>query len=163
MPADTDNRKSFLEARNCIIPKDRFYDPVKHQWIKAEEDGTLVMGLTDVAQTLAGKLLHVTPKPAGTHRDANKSLVVYEAAKWIGVINVPFDSTVVAHNPKVVADAFIVNQFPYADGWIIRLRPDEAVDLSQHFVSPEDAQAIYAAQLDEGIIDDCVHCIGFEV
>ncbi len=162
MPSDTDDRKSY-HARNCIIPRDRFYNPVKHQWIRAEDDGTLVLGLTDVAQTLAGKLLHVTPKPVGAHRDANKSLVVYEAAKWIGVINVPFACTVVEHNPKVVTDAFTVNQFPYADGWIIRIRPDEAVDLSLHFASPEDAQAIYATQLDEGAIDDCVHCVGFEV
>ncbi len=55
MPSDTDDHKSYLEAQNCIIPKDRFYNLVKHQWIRAEKDGTLVLGLTDVAQTLAGK------------------------------------------------------------------------------------------------------------
>lgn len=116
-----------------------------------------------MGQTAVGKLLHLNIKEVGRRREARKSIATYEAAKWIGVISMPFSTTIVEHNSEVINELFLINRLPYTKGWIVRFRPETTVILAEHFVSAEKAQAIYAAQLDEGKLENCVHCLDFEV
>jgi glycine cleavage system H protein len=155
LPEETD----FLSVENCILPRGLYYDVHQHLWLRPESDDTFTIGLTDMAQTLAGKILYLTPKEIGLPRKANKPLLVYEAAKWLGVVRVPFPCTIVAHNPAVLHKAQLVNQAPYGEGWLLRIRPTEEVDILDYFVPAETAAEIYTEYLTEGIIKDCVHCL----
>ena len=49
----------------CDIPEDLFYHPDYDCWVRFEADQTVTLGMTDIAQTLAGKLLHVRFKGVG--------------------------------------------------------------------------------------------------
>jgi len=158
--ADEKNSEQ-LEVENCVLPLDLWYDTDQHLWLRSEDNDCITIGLTDMAQTLAGKLLYVTPRKSGSIKAANKSLAVYEAAKWLGVIRVPFPSTIISHNQAVQDEAFLVNQFPYSKGWILKIKPDEKVDFSEYYISAEEAAVTYRKQMNEETIPDCVHCLGF--
>jgi len=55
----------MAEIRGCNIPEDLYYWPEKHVWARPEDDGTVTIGITDVAQHLAKGIISVTPKKVG--------------------------------------------------------------------------------------------------
>ena len=52
-------------VRGCNIPEDRYYWVEKHAWARLEADGTVTIGITDVAQNMAKGIVNVTPKDVG--------------------------------------------------------------------------------------------------
>ncbi|MFQ5792569.1 MAG: glycine cleavage system protein H, partial [Acidobacteriota bacterium] len=46
------------EIRGCVIRKDLYYRVNDHTWMTVTEDGSVLVGMTDVAQNMAGPLLH---------------------------------------------------------------------------------------------------------
>ncbi len=53
------------EVRGCVLPLSLHYRVEDHTWIAVNEDRTVTVGMTDVAQNLAGPLLHAKPKKVG--------------------------------------------------------------------------------------------------
>ncbi len=155
--------KPHTVVQNCIIPHDLWYDTEQHLWLRDEGDGTWTIGLSDMAQTLGGKVLHYKPWKKGVRRKAKKPVVMLEAAKWLGVIRVPFPSEIAGINEELLKDTYMINQFPYTKGWLIRIKPDEGVDVPSFYVSGEEAGKLYAAHFEEWQLSECVHCLGFEV
>ena len=51
----------------CEIPADLWYDVPRDVWLRPEDDGSVVLGLTDPAQTRSGKVLHILFKKVGKH------------------------------------------------------------------------------------------------
>ncbi|MDH4141604.1 MAG: glycine cleavage system protein H [Chloroflexota bacterium] len=120
--------------RGCEIPTDLWYDVPRDVWLRPEDDGTVVLGMTDPAQTRAGKVLHIQFKKVGRHIEAGQSAATIESAKWAGPFPTPIAGTVVAVNADGFgADTLIANRDPYGGGWMVRLEPDtwepEAVGL----------------------------------
>jgi glycine cleavage system H protein len=142
------------EVNGCQLPDDLWYWPEKHVWARPEDDGTVVMGMTDVAQNLAGKIVVVNLKAPGKVLAQGKSAGTLESGKWVGSIPTPVAGEVVAVNDAVKRAPHIVNDDPYGDGWLIRVRPvDWEAEQSLLVHGPEGIEA-YRARLDaEGI-----HC-----
>ncbi len=151
-----------VTVRDCIIRTDRLYETGLHLWLRPENDGSVTVGLTDMAQTLAGKILHCTPKPLGLRRPANKPVAILEASKWLGVIRVPFASAIVGSNELAWADASLINQHPYTKGWVVRLQPDRD-DWREGLLEGVDAAAVYRENFERWGLVECVHCLGAEV
>ena len=107
----------------CNFPEDLFYDVEENVWGRLEPDGTLVMGMTDVAQTKAGQILHVKPKKLGTVLERKKSAATVESGKWVGPVPVLFTGEVVGHNEVLKEQPIMVNKEPYGAGWVVRIRP----------------------------------------
>ena len=53
------------EVRGCVLPLHLHYSVTDHTWVQVQDDGTARVGMTDVAQNLAGPLLHAKPKKVG--------------------------------------------------------------------------------------------------
>jgi glycine cleavage system H protein len=149
--------------RNCIIPHELFYDIKNHFWLREEKDGTWTIGLTDMAQTAGGKVLHFKPWKRGVKRKANKPVAMLEAAKWLGIIRVPFATTIVDFNEELLENAYAINQYPYTKGWIVRILPEEETIVKDCFLTGEEAAKEYKKNFDIWGLADCVHCLGFEV
>ncbi len=149
--------------RNCIIPHELFYDTKNHLWLRAEEDETWTVGLSDMAQTAGGKVLHFKPWKRGIKRKANKPIAMLEAAKWLGVIRVPFPVIIVDYNEALLEDTYVINQYPYTKGWIVRIQPEAGTIVRDHLLDGEKAAKEYKEKFDEWELTDCVHCLGFEV
>ncbi|MGD8322617.1 MAG: glycine cleavage system protein GcvH [Gemmatimonadota bacterium] len=141
----------MADVRGCNIPDDRYYWVEKHVWI--QWDGELAtVGITDVAQNLAKKVVAVTPKKAGKSIKAGKSVATVESGKWVGPVLSPVAGDVVEVNGALASDPELVNRDPYESGWIVKLKPvDWDGDMADK-PSGSDAVAAYEAFLDaEGI------------
>lgn len=150
-------------VRNCVLPLDLYYKVEDHIWVRVETDGTVTLGFTDMAQTTAGGMLHVTYRPVGKFYPRGKVVALVESAKWLGPLRTPVAGTLVAVNEALPADAGLINRSPYKRGWLARLEPaDLEADLAE-LVTGEAAVAAYEAFMAEKGLDDCVHCEGYEM
>ena len=109
----------------CALPEEYLYDLELDVWVRLEEDGSARFGMTDVAQTLCGRLVSVTfQKHAGDHVRRGRTLAVIESAKWVGPFRSPLSGEVLEVNEKAFyADQLLANRDPYGAGWLVRLMP----------------------------------------
>jgi glycine cleavage system H protein len=110
--------------RGCEFPVDLYYDVDRDVWVRREEDGSVTMGMTDLAQTLCGKFVHVRFKAAGRQLQRGQSVATVESAKWVGPFPTPLAGEIVATNEEAFKrDILLANKDPYGAGWLIRLKP----------------------------------------
>ena len=88
------------EYRGCELPEDLWYD-LDYLWARPNDDGTFTLGLTDPAQTMAGRVVSALFRKPGTHRAAGRNLATLESGKWVGGVPAPFDGTIERINPAV--------------------------------------------------------------
>jgi glycine cleavage system H protein len=144
--------------RGCDLPADLWYDVEHDVWIRPMPDGTIVLGMTDLAQTRSGKILHLHFKKAGRHVDAGQSVATIETAKWVGAFTTPVPGTIVeANDAGFGADILIANRDPYGAGWLVCLRPDAWPPLDGDLVSGDIAVQRYVARIDAMGIS-CFRC-----
>jgi len=144
--------------RGCEIPWGLWYDVPRDVWLDPLADGSVRLGLTDVAQTRAGKLLAILFKKPGRHVEAGQSAATIESAKWVGPFPVPVGGTIVeANEPAFAADILIANRDPYGAGWLVRIEPDDWDPTAAGLVTGETASSVYEARIDElGV--SCFRC-----
>lgn len=136
--------------RGCQLPEELYYDLPRDVWLRPEDDGTVVMGMTDPAQTRAGKVLHILFKKVGRHIEAGQSVATIESAKWAGPFATPVAGTVVETNAgSFAADILVANRDPYGRGWLIRLDPDSWAPDAVGLVTGPDAVARYEVRIAE--------------
>jgi glycine cleavage system H protein len=112
----------MASVRGCNIPEDRYYWVEKHVWLR--RDGELVsIGISDVAQNLAHKVVAVTAKKAGKAIKKGKSVATVESGKWVGPVPTPVAGEIVEVNGALSGDPELLNRDPYDAGWIVKLRP----------------------------------------
>jgi glycine cleavage system H protein len=114
----------MAEYRGCVLPEDLFYD-LDYVWFRRDDNGLVTIGVTDPAQTMAGRVQAATIKKPGTEIRAGRHVATLESGKWVGGVPVPFAATVVERNGAVLAQPHLLNVDPYGEGWIARLEPKE--------------------------------------
>ncbi|MCP4202250.1 MAG: glycine cleavage system protein H [bacterium] len=152
----------MAEIKNCLLPDDLLYHVEYNVWVRNNGDGTCDVGMTDIAQSLAGAIIHCRPKKAGKKVKQGKSLATVESGKWVGPVKSPFAGEVVAGNDAAVADATILNRSPYKDGWIVRIAPEGGDAALSGLLTGEAAAEGFAAYMAEKELAECVHCEGFD-
>ncbi|MGH8992119.1 MAG: glycine cleavage system protein GcvH [Acidimicrobiia bacterium] len=136
---------------NCNLPEDLYYLVEKHVWARLE-DGLVVVGLTDVAQNLAKKILSVSPKGVGKSVAKGRSVATVESSKWVGPVPTPVSGEIVEVNQAVLSAPGTINQDPYGSGWIAKLRAENWEAELGELKTGEEGIAAYQAFLDaEGI------------
>ncbi|TSA42059.1 MAG: glycine cleavage system protein H [Betaproteobacteria bacterium] len=143
-----------MQCNDCEFRPELYYDPEFQIWVRIESDGTLAIGMTDISQTIAGRILHVRVRRPGTPRAAGKPVATIESGKWAGPVPNPFDCTIAAANPEVLDNPALLNQHPY-HAWIARIRP--AAPLEQalaDLVTGEAARDGYCAR----VRNEDIHC-----
>lgn len=98
-----------------------------HEWVRAESDGTLTIGITEHAQDALGDLVFIELPAVGRKLAAEEACVVVESVKAASDVYSPAAGEVVAVNEALVAAPASVNQDPYA-AWLFRLKPAAAFD-----------------------------------
>jgi glycine cleavage system H protein len=104
------------------IPADLRYAK-SHEWLRSESDGTMVVGITDYAQNSLGDITYVQVPKVGATLKAGETFGVVESVKAASDLYAPIAGTVVAVNAKLDASPETVNQAPYGDGWMLKLKP----------------------------------------
>ncbi|MCT8971009.1 hypothetical protein [Microbaculum marinisediminis] len=147
----------MTEYRGCELPEDLYYD-LDYLWARPGDDGTFTLGLTDPAQTMAGRVVAVMFRKVGTHRKAGRHVATLESGKWVGGVPLPFDGTIEQINPAVVDDPGIVNVSPYTDAWLLIARPDDPDEAMARLKRGPEAIAALKAWVDRYDIE-CMRCV----
>ncbi|MDA8390325.1 MAG: glycine cleavage system protein H [Gammaproteobacteria bacterium] len=111
-----------MEFNGCEFRPELYYDSEYQIWLRREEDGTITVGMTDISQTIAGKILHARVRRPGTMRPVGKPVATIESGKWAGPIPNVFDCVIVEGHQQVLDDPNLLNIEPY-EAWIARVRP----------------------------------------
>ncbi|MHB1612330.1 MAG: glycine cleavage system protein GcvH [Sulfobacillus sp.] len=144
------------EVNGCRLPDDLYYWVDKHVWAKPLEDGTVLVGMTDVAQSLAGKIVVVSLRSLNKTLVRGKSAGTLESGKWVGSIPTPVAGMVIAVNEQLKGKPSIINDDPYGDGWIIRVQPSNWESDQGELVTAEVGVQAYRDKLEA----DGIHCGG---
>ncbi|MBI2313335.1 MAG: glycine cleavage system protein H [Betaproteobacteria bacterium] len=133
-------------CNGCEFRPELYYDREFQIWVRLEEGGIVSIGMTDISQTIAGKILHVRVRRPGNRRPAGKPVATIESGKWAGPVPNPFDCVIVDANPEVLDNPRLLNLAPY-EAWIARVRPSQALEQAlQGLVSGEAAYAGYCGR-----------------
>lgn len=147
----------MAEYNGCELPEDVYYD-LDYLWARPNDDGTFTLGLTDPAQTMAGRVVAATFRKVGTHRKKGRSLATLESGKWVGGVPAPFDGTLVRINPDVENNPGLVNIAPYTTAWLIVMKPDNAEQAYANLHRGPEAIAALKAWIDRYKLQ-CMRCI----
>jgi glycine cleavage system H protein len=107
------------------IPGDLRYTK-SHEWLRAAKNGTLEVGITDHAQGALGDLVFVEVPEAGRELKAGEASAVVESVKAASDVYSPVAGKVLQGNGALAAHPELVNQDPYAAGWLFRIQPGAA-------------------------------------
>ena len=110
-------------------PEDLRYHP-EHDWARIEGDEA-VLGITWFAQDALGELVHFEAPEAGATVSKDASYGEVESVKAVSDVVSPLSGEVLEVNQKAVDEPEVVNEDPYGDGWLIRIRMTEPAEGDQ--------------------------------
>jgi glycine cleavage system H protein len=109
----------------------------EHDWARLDGDEA-VLGITWFAQDALGELVHFEPPEQGATISRDQPYGEIESVKAVSDVIAPLSGEVLEVNQKVVDAPETVNEDPYGDGWLVRIRlsdpsePDSLLDLAAY-------------------------------
>jgi glycine cleavage system H protein len=100
----------------------------EHDWARLEGDEA-ALGITWFAQDALGELVHYEPPEDGAEIARGASYGEVESVKAVSDVIAPLSGTIVAVNQKIVEEPETVNEDPYGEGWLIRVRLSDPGEL----------------------------------
>lgn len=103
----------------------------EHDWVRVDGD-VAVFGITDYAQEQLGDIVYVELPEVGTEVTSGSSYAEVESVKAVSDVYAPCSGTIVEVNEEVVDAPEILNESPYEDGWLVKVKltdPGEVDDL----------------------------------
>ena len=110
------------------VPADLKYSS-DHEWVRVQDDGSVVIGITDHAQGALGDLVFVESPVAGSVFASGDAFGVVESVKAASDVLSPFSGEVLEANSVLDDTPELVNTDPYGDGWLIRMQPSDPTEL----------------------------------
>lgn len=102
------------------VPKGLRYTK-EHEWIRVEGN-EVVVGVTDYAQGELGDVIFIELPAVGSRVTQTKGLGTIDAVKTVSDLYAPVTGEVIAVNSRLKENPALVNQAPYAEGWMVRIR-----------------------------------------
>ncbi len=108
------------------IPKDLLFTE-EHEYVRTTDDADVVeIGITDYAQDALGDVVFVQLPNKGDRVEAGKTMGEVESTKSVSEIYAPLGGTVVEVNAELADNPQRLNEDPYGDGWLVRIRLGDA-------------------------------------
>ena len=111
-------------------PNDRKYS-ADHVWVLAQDDGSLLLGITAQAAEALGNIERIELPPTEERIVAAQACGNIESIKSVSDLVAPLDARVAEHNEEVILDPPLINDDPYGRGWLIRLDDYDATDYDE--------------------------------
>jgi glycine cleavage system H protein len=108
-------------------PEELKYHP-EHDWARIEGDEA-TLGITWFAQDALGELVHFEAPEAGASMSKDQPYGEIESVKAVSDVIAPLSGDVLEVNQKAVDEPEVVNEDPYGDGWLVRIRMTEAAEV----------------------------------
>lgn len=118
-----------------------------HEWVRLDDGQTVVVGITDHAQHLLGDIVFVELPEVGSQMQAGHELAVVESVKAAADVYSPLSGEVIEVNETLVDTPDVINQHPYQQGWLCKIRMTNASEVNA-LLSTADYQQLVAEQED---------------
>ena len=128
-----------------MIPDDLYYSK-EHEWLRLEGDGSATIGITDHAQQELGDIVYVELPDPHAALEADDVMGSVESVKAVSEIFCPVGGTVTEVNESLEDAPEVVNSDPYGEGWLIRLRLDDAGSPAATMLSAADYEKHVASE-----------------
>lgn len=114
------SKRSRVRVEDVIVP--RYVHP-GHTWVRATEDGDVLVGIDDFAQSLIGTIDDVElPHLLRSVRQGKPAWRVWHGHRLVALVS-PVSGRVIEKNEMVLSNPSLINTAPYGDGWLMRVRP----------------------------------------
>ena len=100
---------------------DNLHYTKEHEWVRVEEDGTIVVGITDYAQEQLGDIVYLELPNVGDQVHREEAFATVESVKAVSEIYAPVSGTVKAVNDGLSDTPETLNGDPYEGGWLVRI------------------------------------------
>ncbi len=108
------------------LPQDLQYTK-SHEWVRTEED-TATIGITDHAQDELGDVVFVELPSVGDTFDSGETFGTVESVKAVSDLYAPIGGEVVEANTALEDSPEKINEDPYGEGWIVKLKVSGSSD-----------------------------------
>ena len=112
------------------VPEDLRYTQ-SHEWVRLEDDGSVIIGITDHAQEQLGDLVFVETPEIDSEVEAEAAVAVVESVKAASDIYAPVAGTITDANADLGDEPELVNTDPYGKGWLFKMTPVDATEIEQ--------------------------------
>jgi glycine cleavage system H lipoate-binding protein/TusA-related sulfurtransferase len=113
-----------MRINHCDFPEGILYDLDNFVWIK--KDGTdrsiVMLGVTPILISLAGKLTKIKLKEIGATIEKNKSVGSIESLRYFGMVRCPLKGEIIEVNNTLSDNPKTANDFPYSEGWFVKIK-----------------------------------------
>ena len=100
-----------------------------HEWVRLDEDGTVVVGITDYAQDALGDIVYVDLPEVGRTVAVGEGFAEVESTKSVNDVYAPVPGVITAINETLFETPELVNQDPYGEAWFIKIAPAAGASL----------------------------------
>lgn len=113
------------------LPEDRRYTP-EHEWLRidADDPSLATIGITDFAQDELGDVVFVAMPRVGSIAVRGQAFGEIESVKTVSELFAPARGEVVEVNAALADQPELVNNSPYGDGWMVRIRLADPTELN---------------------------------
>jgi glycine cleavage system H protein len=110
-------------------PEDLLYHP-EHDWarIDAEDSGLATLGITWYAQDALGEVVFFDPPALGTTLVKDEPYAEVESVKAVSDVLAPLSGEIVEVNGDLAGDPGAINEDPYGEGWLVKIRLAELAE-----------------------------------
>jgi glycine cleavage system H protein len=119
-------------------PNDRRYAPT-HEWLIALTEDSVSVGISDYAQQALGDVVHADLPAIGTHVIAGQACCVLESVKAASDVHAPVTGEIIAINHKLSDTPELINDEPYNDGWLFRIKTNDV--MGENLMSAQEYEA----------------------
>ena len=110
------------------VPDDLKYSKT-HEWVRADNGDIVTVGISDHAQTEMTELVYVELPEVGRQYNAGDEIAVVESVKSASDIYAPVSGEVVEVNETLTDDPVTVNNSPFDEGWLFKMKISDASQL----------------------------------
>jgi len=123
-----------MQISHCEFPEGILYDLENFVWLKNDDNdpSILTLGITPILISLAGKFTIVKLKPIGMNIEKNKSVGSIESLRYFGMVRCPIKAKIIEINNILSDNPKIVNDFPYDDGWFVKIKIENSNSRNVH-------------------------------
>ena len=111
-----------MKAGEYEVPEGLYYTR-EHEWAKVLPDGTVLMGITDYAQKRLHEIVNIELPEVGAEVGQMEAFASVDSVKATSEIYAPVSGTVVEVNEELLDRPELLNQDPYGEGGIAKIKP----------------------------------------
>jgi len=142
-----------VEIAGCPLPEDRLYNLEHDVWWSPEGD-TARVGVLGTLAAFAGPFVSFSFRPVEGVVARGRSIATVESMRYTGAVRLPVEAEILERNPAVRERPRLLNDAPYGEGWVARVRPTQADEVPRYL----ETAAQVATRLEERIRTQRIRC-----